>query len=42
MHDPGVGTARNMHSVISGIFLPSLNCRAESPTVFGAGWNMDW
>lgn len=28
MHDLGVGTARNMHSVISGIFLPSLRCTA--------------
>ena len=28
MHDLGVGTARDMHSVISGIFFPSLRCRA--------------
>lgn len=32
MHDLGVGTARNMHSVISGIFLPSLKCRAYTQT----------
>ena len=28
MHDLGVGTARDMHSVISGIFFPSLRCTA--------------
>lgn len=28
MHDLGVGTARNMRSVITGIFLPSLRTRA--------------
>ena len=28
MHELGVGTARNLHSVITGIFLPSLRCRA--------------
>jgi len=28
MHDLGVGTARDMHSVISGIFFPSLRCCA--------------
>ena len=28
MHDLGVGTARDMHSVISGIFFPSLRCKA--------------
>lgn len=28
MHDLGVGTTRNMDSVISGIFLPSLRCTA--------------
>ncbi len=28
MHDLGVGTARNMKSVISGIFFPSLRCSA--------------
>ncbi len=27
MHELGVGTTRNMHSVISGIFLPSLKCK---------------
>ena len=31
MHDLGVGTARNMRSVISGIFFPSLRCRAYTP-----------
>lgn len=28
MHDLGVGTARDMRSVISGIFFPSLRCKA--------------
>ncbi len=28
MHDLGVGTTRAMHSVITGIFFPSLRCRA--------------
>ena len=28
MHDLGVGTTANMHSVISGIFFPSLRCKA--------------
>ena len=28
MHDLGVGTTKDMHSVISGIFFPSLRCRA--------------
>ncbi len=28
MHDLGVGTARNMRSVITGIFFPSLRCTA--------------
>ncbi len=28
MHDLGVGTTRDMHSVISGIFFPSLRCSA--------------
>lgn len=28
MHELGIGTMRNMHSVISGIFFPSLRCRA--------------
>ena len=28
MHDLGVGTTRTMHSVITGIFFPSLSCRA--------------
>ena len=32
MHDLGVGTARNMSSVISGIFLPSLKCKAYTQT----------
>ena len=27
MHELGVGTARDMHDVISGIFLPSLRCK---------------
>ena len=27
MHELGVGTTRDMHSVISGIFLPSLKCK---------------
>lgn len=31
MHELGVGTARNMKSVITGLFLPSLRCRAYSP-----------
>ncbi|MBQ6551381.1 MAG: alpha/beta hydrolase [Lachnospiraceae bacterium] len=30
MHDLGVGTTRDMRSVISGIFFPSLRCRAYS------------
>lgn len=32
MHELGVGTARNMKSVISGIFLPSLRCKAYAQT----------
>jgi pimeloyl-ACP methyl ester carboxylesterase len=28
MHDLGVGTTRNMDSVITGIFFPSLRCKA--------------
>lgn len=28
MHELGVGTMREMHSVVTGIFLPSLTCRA--------------
>lgn len=28
MHELGVGTMRDMHSVITGIFIPSLTCRA--------------
>lgn len=31
MHELGVGTTRDMDSVITGIFLPSLRCRAYSP-----------
>lgn len=31
MHELGVGTARNMDSVITGIFLPSLRCTAYTP-----------
>lgn len=31
MHELGVGTARDMKSVITGLFLPSLRCRAYSP-----------
>lgn len=31
MHGLGVGTARNMKSVISGIFFPSLRCSAYTP-----------
>lgn len=32
MHDLGVGTCRNMRSVISGIFFPSLKCKAYTPS----------
>lgn len=32
MHNLGIGTARNMKSVITGIFLPSLRCKAYSQT----------
>jgi len=32
MHDLGIGTTRNMKSVITGIFLPSLKCPAYSPS----------
>ena len=32
MHELGVGTARNMKSVITGIFFPSLRCTAYSLT----------
>lgn len=31
MHELGVGTARDMKSVITGLFFPSLRCRAYSP-----------
>lgn len=31
MHDLGVGTTRNMDSVITGIFLPSLRCKVYTP-----------
>jgi Predicted hydrolases or acyltransferases (alpha/beta hydrolase superfamily) len=31
MHDLGVGTMRDMNSVITGIFLPSLRCSAYTP-----------
>ncbi len=31
MHELGVGTARNMNSVITGIFLPSLRCTVYTP-----------
>lgn len=31
MHDLGVGTCRDMDSVITGIFFPSLRCRAYTP-----------
>ncbi len=27
MHSLGIGTTHNMHSVINGIFLPSLTCK---------------
>lgn len=27
MHGVGIGTTRNMHSIITGVFLPSLTCR---------------
>lgn len=28
MHDLGVGTMRNMHSVLTGVFLPVFQCKA--------------
>ena len=31
MHDLGVGTARDRRSVISGLFFPSLRCKAYTP-----------
>lgn len=32
MHDLGVGTTHTMHSVITGIFFPSLRCTVYTPT----------
>lgn len=32
MHDLGIGTTRDMKSVITGIFLPSLRCKAYTQT----------
>ena len=31
MHDLGIGTMRSMRSVMTGVFLPSLRCRAYTP-----------
>lgn len=31
MHELGIGTARDMHSIVTGIILPSLGCKVYTP-----------